>query len=772
MESASAGEVIFTRKENCVGCNKCIRTCPVFGANVSFEENGTYKVRVDQEKCIRCGACVDACTHGARGFRDDTERFFADLEDRQAISVVMAPAFRVNFGDYRRFIGTLKGLGVNKAVDVSFGADITTWAYLKSIREKNLASVIAQPCPAVVNYVEKYRHDLVSRLAPVHSPTLCAAVYLKKYARCQDRIAFISPCIAKIDEFADPNTGGYVSYNVTYEGLRDWFERRGIDPSRSAPMDFDNPEAWLGAVYSRPGGLRENVEALAADAWVRQVEGPAHAYPYLEEYSDRVREGKPLPLLVDILNCTNGCNLGTATGKRVSIDDADLCLNCEKRERSAARGEAGASRQEELFAWFDAHLSLEDFARTYTSRPVTIRTPDADSLERIFGEMRKFSEEDRKIDCSACGYQTCREMAAAIFSGINARQNCIKFTQSEISVEAENIREKSGELDRLAGYTARVVSALDSMAALDFTAGIDGEFSGEFSRIRDSLQVILDVFNETLVEIKEATEQFDAGAAQISIASSALARGASDQSEAVKNLSGTVAGLGDQSRRNAENANKARGLTAESKRFADEGNDRMNSLLESMSEISESSGAISKILHTIEDIAFQTRILSLNAAVEAARAGKFGKGFSVVAEEVRNLANRCTQAARDSGELIGAAMDRISTGVGIADETAAVLRRIGSLSADIAGTVEGIAADSEGQTEGLRGIETHIYQVSQVVQDNSALSHQCAATSEELSAQATSLRTSVGRFKLREGRKRYSIEELERMIAALEEQGF
>jgi len=766
-------DVVYTLEGECVGCNRCIRSCPVFGANVSFEENGAFKVRVDQEKCIRCGSCVDACHHGARAYQDDTDRFFRDLADGVPVSAVLAPAARVNFGDYRRLIGALKRRGLRSAYDVSFGADITTWAYLKAIGERNLESVVAQPCPAIVNYVEKYRPELIPKLAPVHSPTLCTAIYAKKYAACGDRLAFISPCIGKTDEFRDPNTKGYVSYNVTYEKLRAWFDANGADLGRSEPADFDNRDAWLGAVYSRPGGLRENVELLVEDPWIRQIEGPTHAYPYLDGYAKRAEAGKPLPLLVDVLNCANGCNRGSATGKTASIDDADAALNGEKRERKAARGPGGASRQRELFAYFDDTLNPADFTRSYTAKPITLNAPAESELGRVFGELRKVSDVDKTVNCSACGYETCRDMAVAIFNGINVKANCIRFNQAEIRAESEKIRDKVREIDELSGYTGRVVSVLDTVASLDLTATLEGEFTGEFSRIRDSLAVILGVLNDTLSEIKSGSEQFDAGAGQISVASAALARGATDQTEAVEKLNELIVTLGEHSRKNAENAKEARRITAESRDSAREGNERMGALLESMRDISEASRGITKILHAIEDIAFQTRILSLNAAVEAARAGKYGKGFSVVAEEVRKLAERCSEAANESGLLIGNAVDRIGTGTDVANEAAGALGRIGDLSAEIAELVDGISVASEGQSSGFREIETHVGQVAQVAQANSALSHQCAATSEELSAQATTLRASVGRFRLRKKKTAgLSVAELESMIRRLEGSSF
>mgnify|MGYP002352332037 CR=1 FL=1 len=250
VNTESVTEVIFTVDDKCVGCNKCIRNCPIVGANISYMVEGENKVRVDQDKCIRCGACIEACSHEARQYNDDTARFFADLRRGKRISVVAAPASRVNFDNHLKLTGFLKSAGVNLVYDVSFGADITTWAYLKAIREKGLASVIAQPCPAIVNYIEKYRPELIANLAPIHSPTLCTAVYLKKYAGSDDSVAFLSPCIGKTDEFRDANTNSLVTYNVTYSnrirrpGL---LARLSVQPSRRIAGECGSPgEGSLG----------------------------------------------------------------------------------------------------------------------------------------------------------------------------------------------------------------------------------------------------------------------------------------------------------------------------------------------------------------------------------------------------------------------------------------------------------------------------------------------------------------------------------------------
>ena len=126
--------LVFTN-DFCIGCNKCISVCSCMGACVSHEVNGQNRIDVDNDRCIGCGACFDVCEHNAREYEDDTERFFEDLKKGVSISLLVAPAFKANYpAEYERVLGGLKEAGVNRIINVSFGADITTWGYLNYIQ--------------------------------------------------------------------------------------------------------------------------------------------------------------------------------------------------------------------------------------------------------------------------------------------------------------------------------------------------------------------------------------------------------------------------------------------------------------------------------------------------------------------------------------------------------------------------------------------------------------------------------------------------------------
>lgn len=449
---------LYLDENNCVGCNQCISGCPIPGTNIAYMVNGENKVKIDASRCIHCGECIRHCEHDARKYLDDTEQFFSDLEAGIPITVVTAPSIIFNVPDYNRFFTYLKNKGVNLIVDVAVGADITVWAYLKLIKAGEKVTSIAQPCPPIVNYIEKYHCEGIDSLAPVQSPLICTAIYLKEYKGITDPIAFLSPCIGKGDEIDDPNTMGYVNYNVSFSKLLNHIEQINIDYEKLSPTDFDYLDVGLGSLFSRPGGLKENVEMYLEDEWIRQVEGPHHVYDYLEEYLSNVSEKKESPLLLDILNCRYGCNFGTGTKlntlkREMHIDEAERVLNKVKSERKKERiGLLRQSKLKRIHKTYDKKLDIEKFKRQYTPKHMSLELaePSKKAMREIFNSLHKKTKKSQRINCAACGYNSCVKMAEAIYHEVNVQENCINYNKRTVEIEKQIIETKQEEIRQLA----------------------------------------------------------------------------------------------------------------------------------------------------------------------------------------------------------------------------------------------------------------------------------------------------------------------------------
>ncbi len=492
------------------------------GANISTDpdENGISRIEVDGTRCIACGACMDACEHHAREFRDDTERFFTDLQKGEAISVLIAPAFKANYPkEYERVLGGLKKAGVRRFISVSFGADITTWGYINYIQKYNYLGGISQPCPAVVGYIERYAPELLPKLFPVHSPLMCAAVYARKELKIKDKLAFISPCIAKKAEIDDPNNAGLVQYNVTFDHLMRYVKEHNID---GTPIS-DEIEYGLGSVYPMPGGLKENVYwLLGEDVFIRQMEGEKRMYHFLRNNKDKIAKNKTPFLFIDALNCESGCICGTGTDPEKSeTDDAlyslhDIQESVKKDGKKSpwSRPLTPAKRLAELNKQF-ANLNLNDYLRKYTDRSAQckVKTPSSKELDAIFTDMNKHDAASRMINCSCCGYESCTEMATAIFNGFNHKDNCVHYLKDLVEIEKveaqDMVEQERAALTKQRDDIMRTVENINDKF-MTLKESIGAMVAGNDSNAKDSTGI-----SSEIAEVEESCERLGNSVEQI-----------------------------------------------------------------------------------------------------------------------------------------------------------------------------------------------------------------------------------------------------------------
>ena len=325
-------------------------------------------------------------------------------------------------------------------------------------------------------------------------------------------------------------------------------------------------------------------------------------------------------------------------------------------------------------------------------------------------------------------------------------------SKDELGSLADSVRKL---IVNLSGYIFNISEVLKRMAEGDMTVTVDMEYKKDFAPIKDSMENIIDSMNVTLYQINQSSQQVAAGSYQVAAASQMLSQGATEQAGSIEEMAAAITEITDQVNKNAASAQQANTMVSETIVEIKNGNTKMMQLVEAMNNITGTSNQIRNIIKTIDDIAFQTNILSLNAAVEAARAGSAGKGFAVVADEVRNLAAKSAAAAKNTTQLIENALTAIENGTAMVIQAEQSLGTIEKKAGLVAEFVNEITDASNSQAIALNQTNSGIEQISSVVQDNSSTAEESAASSEELSGLAESLRKLIEQFKLRENSIEY-----------------
>ena len=639
--------------DNCVGCNKCINVCSCVGATIAAEtEDGKNIIKVDGSKCVGCGACFDACKHDAREYVDDTDAFFQALARGEKISLLIAPAFLANYPkEYESVLGGLKQLGVNRMISISFGADITTWAYLNYVNKYNFTGGISQPCPAVVSYIEKYVPEILPKLFPVQSPMMCGAIYAKKYMGLNDKLAFISPCISKKLEIESKRGQGLVSYNVTFDHLMKYVREHNI----SGPSARDEIEYGLGSIYPTPGGLKENVYwFLGEDVFIRQVEGEKHMYQYLEKNKERIARGDLSYLFIDALNCSQGCLYGTATETSKNASD-DVLMDMmriredsknNKRAHTWSRRLSPAQRLKQLNKQF-SKLKLDDFICSYTdfSEDCAYAVPSSMELDAIYNDMGKTTASSRSINCSCCGYDTCEQMAIAIHNDYNHKENCIYHIKAQVELE----KDKANQLADQVQTEKQVIS--------------------------DQQQIILQT-------VSDINKQFDS----VHTAVSEMVKGNNSNSVECTDISNSMKNITD---------------------FCKQLNDSMDQINEYIHELTSNN-------EEVVSIASQTNLLALNASIEAARAGEAGRGFAVVADEINHLASDSSETASKSNEIQEHVLRSVSQIIEDTKKLTETISEVNGRTQNLAAVTEEISASADTILASTEDVKTSLEKLSQV----------------------------------------------------------
>jgi methyl-accepting chemotaxis protein/iron only hydrogenase large subunit-like protein len=615
MGKAPLSNVIQIDEEKCINCYACITGCPV---KYCMDGSGE-KLTINPDLCIGCGNCILVCSHKARKLVDDTSHFFSDLKQGQKMVAVVAPAVASVFPEqFLRLNGWLRTIGVDAAFDVSFGAELTVISYLDYIKSKDPKTVIAQPCPAIVSYIQIYHPELLPYLAPADSPMLHTIKLIREYyPEYKDhKVVVISPCIAKRREFDETSLG---DYNVTMKALKDYLAEHKIEISSFPEVEYIGPHAERAVGFSSPGGLLDTAERFVPGVRrkTHKTEGVHTIYPYLLELVDLLNKDVELPLLVDCLNCEKGCNGGPGTGNsHISLP----ILENPIRKRRAKLEEYHKYQKKGEWIYTKYHKVLDKYwkkdlyNRYYRdlSGNNNIKEPNTDQLKKIYESMRKFSDKDL-YDCTSCGYGSCKSMATAIFNGINKPEHCAHYI-------LELLKEEKGREELIIQLTEHINEA---------TSLIDG-----ISEMVQNLNKNIDSQSRSVEESSKKTE-------------------------VMVNSLMTTSDLSQKKRKDIKGLIENTAQSQES----------MRETIQSIQDISQLVDGIASAIKIISAIAANTNLLSMNAAIEAAHAGDAGRGFAVVANEIRRLSESTRENSRNISQTLKNIIDGIAKTSKQSDDT-------------------------------------------------------------------------------------------------------
>ena len=449
-------EIITVNSKKCVGCNACIRSCPAPEANITkMLDDGRFVTTVNSERCIACGECVRSCLHGARDYIDDTAEVMDAINKKERLIILATPSIKTVFPQkWKNILNWFRKQGC-MVFDVSFGADICTWAHIRAIQNGVVENIITQPCAAIVKYIETYQPSILKNLSPIQSPILCTAIYIKRYLRLTNRIAVLSPCVAKKNEFTETM---FVDFNVTFQKMMEYFNENDIriliDNNDDLAYNFDGEQGQMGAIYPKPGGLRDNLLLHDPDIDIVNSDGVHKVYPESNK-----------PKVFDVLSCEFGCNVGAGASSQRSLFEIMQTMNNVEKEASGRRKIKGGffrASEDKILKRFDEELMLEDFVRKYRQFEPSYE-PTLEELEPVFHSIGKYTEADKNFNCHACGYSSCKAMATAIYRGINVPENCILHAKSVLRSQQSSIIKQNEKIDKLSADVEDIARSINEI---------------------------------------------------------------------------------------------------------------------------------------------------------------------------------------------------------------------------------------------------------------------------------------------------------------------
>jgi ferredoxin len=407
--------LIYISETDCNSCYACIRVCPVKA--LELKPSGDIPF-VNTSRCIGCGACLEVCTPRAIRYYDSRPAVIDLIQSGEKVIALVDPSISAEFDDitdYRKFVKMLLETGFSHVHDCAFGVDLVASEYNELITAFLGKYYILANCPPVVSLIEKYYPELTENLAPIVNPMVAGTKVMRQLYGSDAKVVFIGPCIGAKEEAEKHSGDGRVNEVLTFAELRLLFDHFGIKESAIEYSDFNEPVGYKGSLYPISTGILQ-ATGINQDPLTGQVvtaEGQEDIMKAIRQFEQGIDF---ISKHFNLFFC-EGCMMGP--GMKPGGKKYNRLSNVTNYTAKRLKGFNMARWNSNL-----KEYSGIDLRRSFTPDDQRFAEPPAEQINEVLKIIEKSDTEDNS-GCKACGYESCRDFARDVVSGITRPDMCL-----------------------------------------------------------------------------------------------------------------------------------------------------------------------------------------------------------------------------------------------------------------------------------------------------------------------------------------------------------